>query len=170
MGIGGLGHLAIQFAKAWGCEVFAFSSSASKQGFATELGAHHFVDTSEGYESVAGALDYILVTAGGANVDWASLMGALAPDGQIIMMGNPGFAPVPLQLAKCLLTPCGVKGSAGCSSGNYLRMLRFAALHGITPIVEVFAPSEVNQAVAKVQSGEVRFRAVVQFHEEDREE
>ena len=90
VGIGGLGHLAIQFAKAFGAEVTAFSSSAEKEDEARELGAHNFVNSREtkAMREMAGTLDFIITTVN-ADQDWATYVQALRPTGTLCFVGVP---------------------------------------------------------------------------------
>ena len=88
IGIGGLGHLALQFLNKWGCEVTAFTSSESKADEARKLGAHHVVGTRDtaALAKLAGTFDFILVTANVA-LDWDSYIAALGPDGRLHFVG-----------------------------------------------------------------------------------
>ena len=93
IGIGGLGHIAIQFAKVFGAEVIAFSTSTSKEEEARSLGAHHFVNSreSKAMKDVAGSLDFILNTAN-ADQDWNVYIQALRPTGTLCFVGIPPSA------------------------------------------------------------------------------
>ncbi len=93
VGIGGLGHIAIQFARVFGAEVTAFSTSAAKEEEARALGAHNFVNTreSKAMKEVAGSLDFILSTAN-ANQDWGVYIQALRPTGTLCFVGVPPLA------------------------------------------------------------------------------
>jgi len=104
LGIGGLGHLAVQFANKWGCEVYALSSSADKTESTKKLGAHHVVNMKEDPElkTIANTLDYILMTGSGGN-NWKVFVNALAPDGKLIIMGNPGYADIPINPLSLLM-------------------------------------------------------------------
>ena len=90
VGIGGLGHLALQFARAFGAEVTAFSTSESKEKEALELGAHHFVNTreSKALKALAGSFDFILSTIN-AEQDWSAYVTALRPTGTFCFVGAP---------------------------------------------------------------------------------
>jgi len=89
VGIGGLGHMAIKFAKAWGCEVTAFTHSASKLEEARKLGADHVVSSVDGnaIRALAGKLDMLLVTVN-VPLDWQSFIGTLAPNGTLAHRGR----------------------------------------------------------------------------------
>jgi len=162
-GIGGLGHLAVQFARAHGCQVYALSGSADKKDSILKLGAHHFVDIKKDPDltSVANTFDYVLVTSSGAEVKWKALMNALCPNGKLVLMGNPGVADIPISAFSLIMGQKTIAGSAAGSSGVAFQMLQFAALHNITPLCEKFAFSKINEVMKKVKNNEVRFRAVL---------
>src|SRR5215469_10729919 len=93
IGIGGLGHLGIQFAKAFGAEVTAFSTSKDKENEAKELGAHNFVNTRDtgALKKVAGSFDLLISTVG-ADQDWGAYVNALRPKGTLCFVGVPPSA------------------------------------------------------------------------------
>lgn len=161
VGIGGLGHLAIQFANAWGCEVTAISSSSSKRDEAHELGAHHFIATHDSDElaQAAGRFDFILSTVS-ADIPWNQYLSALKPQGTLSVVGVPESA---LQLGpfELLLSEKKVSGGVPASRQETVQMLDFAARTGVRPKVEIFDMSDINQAVARVRAGAARYRAVV---------
>jgi len=162
-GVGGLGHLAIQFARAFGCEVYALSSSADKRESILKLGAHFFVDTKKDPDllTVTNRFDFIMATTSGPDVNWKAMMNSLAPGGNLILMGFPGFTDIGISPVSLILQQKTVCGSASGSAGAAIEMLRFAALHNITPQVEKFAFSEVNEVMNKVKNNQVRYRAVL---------
>eukprot|EP00466_Bigelowiella_natans_P016333 jgi/Bigna1/145567/aug1.100_g20275 len=162
VGIGGLGHLSIQFASKWGCEVFALSGSKHKEDSVKKLGAHHFVNTriDGALKKLTGKLDYIMMTASGPKVDWAGMINALAPGGKLILMGINAPTPVPIPLLSLILGQRAIVGSAAGSSGVATKMLKFAAFHGIKPMVEKFPFKEINEVIKKVAAGKVMYRAV----------
>jgi len=162
LGIGGLGHLALQFAAKRGCQVYALSSSSDKTDSIKKLGAHEVVDMKKDPElkSIASKLNYLLVTAGGAN-NWKLLLSALAPEGKLIIMGIPGTTSIPINPLDLILSQKSICGSAAGSSVVATEMLEFAALHKIVPQCEKYPISEVNEVMAKVQANKVRFRAVL---------
>ena len=86
VGIGGLGHLSLQFLRKWGCEVIAFSSNPSKREEALKFGAHQVVDSRTASEQLKGSLDLILVTAN-VPLDWEAYLALLAPKGTLHFVG-----------------------------------------------------------------------------------
>eukprot|EP01126_Amoeba_proteus_P047493 TRINITY_DN541_c0_g1_i1.p1 TRINITY_DN541_c0_g1~~TRINITY_DN541_c0_g1_i1.p1 ORF type:complete len:229 (+),score=46.65 TRINITY_DN541_c0_g1_i1:530-1216(+) len=167
VGIGGLGHLALRFAKAFGCRVTAFSRGTEKEGAARSFGAHHYIDTSStNFSTQVGSgipqLDVILVTASGPSVDYVQLVRCLAFNGKVVIIGATGHE-IKVSLVELLVGQKAIVGSAAGSYGLSSDMLEFAALHGVLPDVEIFNVDDCNAAVQKVKDGAIRFRAVLQF-------
>ncbi len=161
VGIGGLGHMGIQFARAFGCEVTAFSTSKDKEAEARSLGAHHFVNTREtnALKKLAGSFDLILSTAA-ADQDFQAFVNALRPKGTLLVLGA---AAKPLQIAGFSLIG-GQKAIAGSPTGSpndLVEMLDVAARHGIKAITELYPMQDANKAVASVKQNKVRYRAVL---------
>jgi len=161
VGIGGLGHLALQFAKALGCEVTALSGSPSKSEEAAKLGADHFVLTSdaEAVQDLASSLDVLLVTADG-DLPWNLYLTLLRPKGTLWLLGMP-HEPVAIESILLMVASRSVKGSITGSPDQIRRMLVFAAKHGVVAWTESMAMSEVNSAIARVRKGDVRYRMVL---------
>jgi len=162
VGIGGLGHMALRFARAWGCEVTAFTSSESKHAEARELGAHNVVATHDkaALKRIAGSLDLILVTAN-VKLEWAALIAALAPKGRLHVVGAV-LEPIPVAAFSLIGGQKALSGSPTGSPSMLATMLDFAARHGIAPQVEVFPMSRVNAAMDHLRSGKARYRVVLQ--------
>jgi uncharacterized zinc-type alcohol dehydrogenase-like protein len=161
VGIGGLGHMALRFLKAWGCEVTAFSTSPDKESAARELGAHKFVNTSDSgaLENLAGSFDMILVTANVA-LDWDAYIGALRPKGKLHIVGA---APsVEAAVFPMIIGQKSFGGSPLGSPATMISMLAFAARHGIEPVAEVFPMSKVNDALEKLRSDKPSHRIVLE--------
>ena len=161
VGIGGLGHMAIQFARVFGAEVTAFSTSAEKETEARSLGAHRFVNTRESraLKEVAGSLDFVLSTVN-ADQDWGVYIQALRPTGTLCFVGVP---PSPLSLHAFPLI-AGMRTVTGSPIGSphmIREMLDVAARHHVEAITQVFPMAKVNDALAKVKKNKVRYRAVV---------
>jgi uncharacterized zinc-type alcohol dehydrogenase-like protein len=161
IGIGGLGHLGIQFAKAFGAEVTAFSTSIDKEDEARKLGAHHFVNTRDtvALKKIGGSFDLLLSTVS-ADQDWQAYVTALRPKGMLCIVGA---SPSPIQVGAFSLIG-GQKAISGSPTGSprdLFEMLDVAARHGVKAITERFTMAKANDAVAKVKKSKVRYRAVL---------
>jgi uncharacterized zinc-type alcohol dehydrogenase-like protein len=162
VGIGGLGHLALRFARAWGCEVTAFTSSPDKAAEAHSLGAHRVVSSrdSGGIGAIAGQLDLVIVTAN-APLDWDAIIAALGPKGRLHLVGAV-LEPIPVQAFSLIMGQKSVSGSPTGSPTAIARMLDFCARHAIEPVVERYPMSRANEALDRLRAGKVRYRAVLQ--------
>jgi uncharacterized zinc-type alcohol dehydrogenase-like protein len=161
IGIGGLGHLALQFARATGAEVFAFSTSFNKEEEARRLGAHHFVVSSDPAQMkrVAGSLDVLLTTAS-VDLDWAAWLATLRPNGSFCLVGAaPG--PVTLPTLPMIFGQFSFSGSVIGSPRKIDEMLQFAALRGVRPAIEAMPLDQVNLALDRVRRNEARYRMVL---------
>jgi uncharacterized zinc-type alcohol dehydrogenase-like protein len=161
IGIGGLGHIGLQFAKAFGAEVTAFSTSKDKEAEARSLGAHHFVNTRDtgALKKVAGSFDFLLSTVS-ADQDWQGYVNALRPKGMMCVVGVPPSA-IQLQAFSLIGGQKAVSGSPTGSPRDLHEMLDVAARHGVKAITERFAMAKANDAVARVKKNQVRYRAVL---------
>ena len=162
IGIGGLGHLALQFLAKWGCEVTAFTSTDAKTDEAREMGAHHVVNSRDDaqLEAVAGSLDFILSTVN-VDLDWNSFLGALGPRGRLHTVGAV-LAPIPVPAFGIIPGQKSVSGSPLGSPATTAMMLEFCARHGIEAVTEHFPMSEVNEALDHLQAGKARYRIVLE--------
>ena len=164
-GLGGLGHLGIQFAKKMGFRVAAISSSDSKREFATKLGADIYIDTSvapasEQLQAYGGA-KMIVATAPSAK-SMEDLVGGLGSDGRVIIAGadTEKFGISPLQLIPNRGCICGLaSGTASDSTDTIV----FAQTQGIESINEVFSLDQVQDAYDHMMSGNIRFRGVLKL-------
>ncbi len=161
VGIGGLGHLAIQFARVFGAHVTAFSTNIAKEEEARTLGAHAFVNSleSKAMKEVAGSLDFLLTTVN-ADQDWGAYLQALRPNGALWFVGVP---PSPVCVHAFPLVS-GLRTIGGSPVGSPFRlreMLDVAARHGVKAITERFPMEKANEAIDKVRKGKVRYRAVL---------
>jgi uncharacterized zinc-type alcohol dehydrogenase-like protein len=161
VGIGGLGHLAIQFARVFGAEITAFSTSLAKEADAHALGARHFVNSreSKAMREVAGSLDYLLSTVN-ADQDWGAYLQTLRPNGTLWFVGVPP-SPVAVHTFPLISGQRTVGGSPVGSPFRIREMLDVAARHGVKAITELFPMASANEAIAKVKKGKVRYRAVL---------
>jgi uncharacterized zinc-type alcohol dehydrogenase-like protein len=161
VGIGGLGHMALKFCKAWGCEVTAFTSSASKAEEARAFGAHRVVSSrdSEAIAELAGTFDLILDTVN-ASLDWDALLGALAPGGKLHVVGAV-LEPIPLPAFTLISGQKSVSGSPTGSRSAIDAMLDFAGRHAIAATTEHFPMRRVNDALEHLRAGKARYRIVL---------
>jgi len=161
VGIGGLGHLALQFARAMGCEVTAISSSPDKEAEARSFGAHRFVATREAkaLRAAAQTLDFVLSTAFLAP-DWKALLRTLRPNGVLCLVGAPD-QPLRLDPGAILGRQLSVTASAIGGRPAVLETLEFAARHAIVPKVQPRPLAEANAALGEVRQGHARYRAVL---------
>lgn len=162
IGIGGLGHMALQFANKWGCEVHAFTTSDSKEAEALKLGAHHVHNTRRdgALKGLAGHLDLIISTI---NVpqDVPGLLGTLAPKGRLHVVGAV-LEPMAVPAFGLILGQKSVSASPTGSPTAIDAMLAFSARHTIAPVTETFPMSKVNEALDHLRSGKARYRIVLE--------
>jgi len=157
VGIGGLGHLALQFAKAFGCDVTALSSSQDKEAEARKFGAAHFFTLSQ--LPPPGTFDFILSTAHG-DLDWNHIASLLKPNGRLCFVGLPNN---PIQIAARILIS-GNRSICGNGTGSramMLEMLQFAARHRIAAQTEPLPMSQINNAIARIKNNQARYRIVL---------
>lgn len=161
VGMGGLGHLAIQFAHALGAEVTALSRSMNKKDEALELGADHYFATSDPatFTELAGHFDLILNTVS-ANLNVDAYLSLLRVDGTLVNVG----APAELDKYHVFSLIMGRRSIAGSLVGGIREtqeMLDFAAEHGIEPKIEVISADQVEEAYERVLRSDVRYRFVI---------
>ena len=161
VGIGGLGHLAIRFARALGAEVIAFDPDASKRDLVRTLGASGLVDSRGALP--AGAVDLLLVTTH-APLAWGDWLRVLDLEGTLCLIGVGG-KPIELPADPLMDEQKRVTGSVIGSPATMRRMLALAADHHIAPIVEHLPLARANEAVARVREGRARMRVVLDVGE-----
>lgn len=161
IGIGGLGHMALQFLNAWGCEVTAFTSSESKRKEALELGAHHTLDSRDdaALAKAAGQFDLILSTVN-VTLNWDAYLGTLKPKGRLHVVGV-ALEPLKIPAFSLIMAQRSVSGSPTGSPATLAKMLDFAARHEVEPITEQFDFKDINKAIAHLRSGKARYRIVL---------
>lgn len=161
IGVGGLGHLAVQFAQKLGNRVTVFTTSEDKLEFAARLGAWDAIRTEGGEPTRAPRrkLD-ILVNTVPWNMNWAKYLELLAADGTLTFVGVPGepsAIPVGILLGKRRRVMASVIGGRG----DIRQMLHDADRFEVEPIVETFPMADANEAVRKVRENTIRYRAVL---------
>ena len=161
IGIGGLGHLALQFLNAWGCDVTAFTSSADKRKEALGLGAHHTLNSRDGkaIEAAAGRFDLIISTVN-VKLDWNLYLGTLNPRGRLHFVGAT-LEPLDIGVFSLIMGQRSLSGSPVGSPATMARMLKFALRHNIKPVIETFSFDDINAAVARLRSGKAHYRIVL---------
>lgn len=163
IGIGGLGHLALQFANAFGCEVTAISSTPDKKEEALSLGAHHFLSSKDdkAIAKAANSLDLIISTSM-SSMKWSDYLNILRPKGKICIVGAVE-KPIEVPFFSMVFGRKGISASNIASRPHMNQMLETAAKHGIKPQIELFDLKDVNTAIEKVRSGKIRYRAVLKM-------
>ena len=165
LGIGGLGHLAIQFAAKMGCRVVVFSSSEDKREEAMKLGASEFVATRGKKELKCSPIDHLLVCAS-FQPDWNVYLPTMAPGGTVypltVATDNMNMPYMPF-----LYYELSIQGSLVASRQIHRDMLQFAALHKIQPIIQKFPMSVegITECMDKLNEGKVRYRGVLEVAE-----
>jgi D-arabinose 1-dehydrogenase-like Zn-dependent alcohol dehydrogenase len=161
-GIGGLGHLGIQFSRKMGFRTVAVSRGADKEGLARELGAHEYVDTdkvsaAEGLQKLGGA-DLVLATAPNAQAV-SSIIDGLKPRGKMMLIAAPHE---PFQVsAFSMLSGKSIVGWPSGSAIDSEDTMVFAAMSGVRPRTEVFPLERAEEAFGRVMENKARFRAVL---------
>jgi D-arabinose 1-dehydrogenase-like Zn-dependent alcohol dehydrogenase len=162
LGLGGLGHLGVQYAAKLGFQTVAIDRGHDKAPLARELGAHHYIDSLEVDPSAAlqklGGAKVILATAtSGAAMD--AVQGGIAPRGTLLIVGIPEalhIAPMPL-----ILGSRSVKGWYSGTSIDSQQTLSFSLLSGVRPMNETYPFERVAEAYDRMMSGHARFRVVL---------
>jgi uncharacterized zinc-type alcohol dehydrogenase-like protein len=161
IGIGGLGHIAVKFAAAYGCDVTAFTSSESKFDEAKGFGANHVVSSkdSAAIKKLGGSFDLLISTVN-AKLDWDAVIGTLAPNGRLHFVGAV-LEPIPVAAFSLIMQQRSVSGSPVGSPTATATMLDFASRHNVAPQNEHFPMSNINEAFARLDSGKARYRIVL---------
>ena len=158
IGIGGLGHLALQFARAWGCEVTALTTTLAKAEEAQRFGAHQVLELAT-LPQHSDRFDLIINTSN-HRLDWDAVVGALAPKGRLHQLGVP-TDPIPLAAFPFIAGRRQFTGSPTSSPASLLKMVEFCARHGIAPQVEHLPMADLNTAIERLRRGDVRYRFVL---------
>ena len=161
IGIGGLGHMALQFANKWGCEVHAFTTSDNKEAEARKLGAHfvHNTKKPDALKKLARSLDLIISTVN-VPLDVSGLLDTLKPKGHLHSVGAI-LKPLEVPAFSLISGQKSIGGSPTGSPVSIDAMLEFSARHSIAPITETYPMSKVNDALDRLRSGKARYRIVL---------
>jgi D-arabinose 1-dehydrogenase-like Zn-dependent alcohol dehydrogenase len=165
LGLGGLGHLGVQFANKMGFRTVGIARGADKAAFARELGAHEYIDSQEA-DAVQklikmGGARVILATATSARA-MAPFIDSLGLNGHLMIVGA-SMEPLEVNTIALLGKRRSISGWPSGVASDSEDCMRFAALHGIKPMTEVFALADAAQAYERMMSGQARFRAVLEI-------
>ncbi|KAG9234567.1 chaperonin 10-like protein [Amylocarpus encephaloides] len=162
IGIGGLGHLAIQFAAALGCEVVVLSSSSNKKQEAMDFGAKEFYNTNEMVAGDVKKIDHLMVTSS-ALPDWRVYAELMAPFGAIHPL-TIAFEDLVFPYGMMILKELTIVGSCSSSMEEVKQMVQFVVKHHIKPVVEKFPMSVegITEAFQKLENGKIRYRGVLE--------
>jgi alcohol/geraniol dehydrogenase (NADP+) len=161
IGIGGLGHLALQYGRALGCHVTAFSSSPAKASEAKQFGADEFVATGKAgaLEAHANSCDFLLSTVT-ADVPWKDYLSVLRPGGRLCIVGVPDHD-IQIPALPLILGQKSVVSSVVGSRSEIQVMLDFSSRNRIAPLIELFPMHEANRALDRLRTNKMRYRAVL---------
>jgi D-arabinose 1-dehydrogenase-like Zn-dependent alcohol dehydrogenase len=162
-GIGGLGHLGIQYARQMGFRTVAIGRGGDKEALARKLGAHEYIDTSAGAPAAA------LQRLGGARVALATapdsksisdLADGLAPGGKLLVVGV-GAEPLNITPLQLIMARRAIQGWPSGTAKDSEETLSFSALSGVRPMIERYPLAKVAEAYEQMTSGKARFRVVL---------
>ncbi|MHB1331716.1 MAG: NADPH-dependent aldehyde reductase Ahr [Sulfuriferula sp.] len=161
IGIGGLGHMALQFLNGWGCDVTAFTSSEDKKKEALELGAHHTLNSRDPkeLEAAAGRFDMIISTVN-VKLDWNLYLGTLKPRGRLHFVGAT-LEPLDINVFSLIMAQRSISGSPVGSPLTIAKMLDFAKRHHVKPVIEKYSFDNINEAIKHLRSGKAHYRIVL---------
>ncbi|NVK55596.1 MAG: NAD(P)-dependent alcohol dehydrogenase [Alteromonadaceae bacterium] len=161
IGIGGLGHIALQFLNAWGCEVTAFTRNTAETAELEKLGAHKVLNSSntEELEAASGYFDFILSTVN-VKLDWNAYVATLAPKGRLHFVGAT-LEPLDVNVFPLIMGQRSVSGTPVGSPATISKMLDFAALHKIEPVTEYFRFEQINEAMDRLRNSKPHYRVVL---------
>jgi D-arabinose 1-dehydrogenase-like Zn-dependent alcohol dehydrogenase len=162
-GIGGLGHLGVQYARRMGFNTVAINRGKDKEQLARQLGAQHYVDATA-QDAVAelqklGGASVILATAPNAQAI-SGLVDALAPSGRLLVPAAP-MEPLSINVFSLITKRCSVGGWYSGTAKDSQDTLEFSVLSGVHPMIEKYPLDRVAEAYEQMHSGRVRFRVVL---------
>jgi 2-desacetyl-2-hydroxyethyl bacteriochlorophyllide A dehydrogenase len=163
LGVGGLGHLGVQFAKAMGFETIAIARGRAKAEDATKLGAHHYIDSTAGDPAEAlqalGGAAVVLATAGNSGA-MAATVGGILPQGELVTIG---VTPEPLPISPIqLITPgISIVGHPSGTAKEVEDTMHFAVLSGVRAWIEELPLSQAAEGYAALENGRAHYRTVL---------
>jgi len=161
IGIGGLGHMALKFLNAWGCEVTAFTSSESKVAQALELGAHKTLSSIDDAELKKAAFSFdLIISTVNVGLNWNAYINTLKAKGRLHFVGAL-TEPVQINMLGMMFAQRSISSSPVGSPAVIAEMLEFADRHNIAAEVETFDMKDLNDAVDRLENGSPRFRVVL---------
>ena len=163
IGIGGLGHIAIQLYKAWGCKVTAFSSNPTKTEEILKLGADQVLNSKQIDPLHHQSFDLIIDTVN-VPLDWDQYMDLIAPEGKFHVVGLV-LEPLKVSSFSLIDKQMSVTGSPTGTPLAMRQLLEFCHRHDIKPLIEEFPISQVNHAIQRLREGTLRYRAVLNMQE-----
>ena len=163
LGIGGLGHLAVQFASRMGFRTIAIARGKDKEPFAKQLGAHHYIDSesqevAQALQALGGA-QLILATASSGKAMSAAI-GGLGMNGKMVMVGW-SEEPVEVPIPQFVMQRNSVQGWPSGTAADSQETLAFSALAGVAPMIEEYPLSRSAEAYERLMSGKARFKVVL---------
>lgn len=161
LGLGGLGHMGVKFAVAFGAEVTMLSHSPSKEADAKRLGAHRFALTSDPVviKDLRGYFDFILDTVSAPH-DYGTYLNMLKRDGKMVCVGAPP-APAEIAVFNLIMARRSIGGSLIGGLPETQEMLDYCGEHNITSDVEMIEMKDINEAYERMMKGDVRYRFVI---------
>lgn len=163
LGVGGLGHLGVQFAARLGFETVAIARGEGKRELALKLGAHHYIDSTAGDPGEAlaalGGADVILSTVTSSDA-MAAVFGGLRPQGTLVVVGA-SMDPINVPAAALIGGGKTITGHASGTARDSEDTLNFSVLSGVRPMIETFPLERAAEAYEKMMNGEARFRTVL---------
>lgn len=163
LGIGGLGHLGVQFAHAMGFETIAIARGAEKEADARELGANHYIDSTAGDVSQAlhalGGVSVVLATAANSKA-MADTLGGLLPRGELVVIGA-ATEPLPITPAQLIMPGLSVTGHPAGTARDVEEAMHFAVLSGVRARIEELPLTQAAEGYAAMEQGRAHYRMVL---------
>jgi D-arabinose 1-dehydrogenase-like Zn-dependent alcohol dehydrogenase len=165
LGIGGLGHLGVQFARKMGFRTVAIARGQDKAPLAKQLGAHHYIDSqtenvAEVLQSLGGAKVILATVTSGKAM--SAVLGGLGLNGKLVMVGL-SEEPVEVPIAQFIMGRNSVQGWPSGTSADSQDTLSFSALTGVKPMIEEYPLARAAEAYDRMMSGAARFRVVLKM-------